>query len=188
MEFFSVVGIIALVFTIFVVIIYNGLVAKRNQVDNADSAIEVMLKKRFDLIPNLVETVKEYTTHEKDLLENITQLRSQVANANLSTEEKLAVEQQLGQQLSQLRINVENYPDLKASDNFINLQQNLNEVESQLSAARRTYNAAVLNLNNGIDQFPSNLVANMFNFKKRAFFEIDEIEMENPNIKKMFNA
>jgi len=167
---------------------YNSLIGRRNQVENAESSIEVMLKKRYDLIPNLVETVKKYMNHEKDLLENITALRSKlIAPSSLDKPKRLALENELSKGLSQLNISVENYPDLKANENFLNLQYNLNEIESQISASRRAYNASVLDYNNGLDKFPSNIIAGFFNFKREDFFDIDPAEANNPSVKNLFD-
>ena len=166
---------------------YNSLIGRRNQVQNAESSIEVMLKKRYDLIPNLVETVKKYMNHEKDLLENITALRSKLITSSLEKPKRIALENELSKGLSQLNISVENYPDLKANENFLNLQYNLNEIESQISASRRAYNASVLDYNNGLDKFPSNIIAGFFNFKREEFFDIDPAEANNPSVKNLFD-
>ena len=183
---------IALIVIIVIILIavaatYNSLIGRRNQVQNAESSIDVMLKKRYDLIPNLVQTVKQYMEHERELLENITALRSKLLTPSLAKSERNNLESQLTQGLQQLSISVENYPDLKANENFLNLQYNLNEIESQLSASRRAYNAAVLDYNNGLDKFPSNIVAGFFNFKREEFFDIDPIESKNPSVKDLFD-
>lgn len=167
--------------------IYNSLIGRRNQVRNAFSSIDVMLKKRFDLLPNLIETVKQYAGHEKQVLQNIVELRNGLQKPNLSSGERIEMENNLTSQISALNLTVENYPDLKANENFLNLQRNLTEIESQLSASRRTYNASVLDLNNGLEKFPSNIIGNMFNFKKETFFEIAEVEKANINVKDAFN-
>ncbi|MFK7748859.1 MAG: LemA family protein [Kordia sp.] len=178
---------IVVIILIAIAVIYNSLVGRRNQVQNAESSIDVMLKKRYDLIPNLVETVKQYMNHEKDLLENITALRSKLVTSSLDKPKRIALENELSQGLQQLNISVENYPDLKANENFLNLQYNLNEIESQLSASRRAYNASVLDYNNGLDKFPSNIIANAFNFRREEFFDVYPAERSNPNIKNLFN-
>ncbi|MEM6686541.1 MAG: LemA family protein [Bacteroidota bacterium] len=166
---------------------YNSLIGRRNQVQNAESSVDVMLKKRYDLIPNLVETVKQYMNHEKELLESITALRSKLISQPLGKSERNALENELSQGLRQLNINVENYPDLKANENFLNLQYNLNEIESQISASRRAFNAAVLDYHNGLDKFPSNIIAGFFNFKREEFFDIAPAERDNPSVKNLFN-
>lgn len=180
-------GIIVLVLLILIGI-YNSLIGRRNQVKNAFSSIDVMLKNRFDLLPNLIETVKQYAGHEKEVLANIVELRSGLQKPNLSNGERINMENQLTNQLSALNINVENYPDLKANENFLNLQRNLTEIESQLSASRRAYNASVLDLNNGLEKFPSNIIGGMFNFEKEEFFEIPSSQKENVNVKDIFNS
>lgn len=179
---------IVVIILIAVAAVYNSLIGRRNQVQNAESSIDVMLKKRHDLIPNLVETVKQYMNHEKDLLESITALRSKLISQPLSKSERNAMEGELSQGLSQLNINVENYPDLKANENFLNLQYNLNEIESQLSASRRAYNASVLDYNNGLDKFPSNIIANAFNFRREEFFDVYPAERKNPSVKNLFDS
>ncbi|AXG67927.1 LemA family protein [Kordia sp. SMS9] len=178
---------IVVIVLIAVAAVYNSLIGRRNQVQNAESSIDVMLKKRYDLIPNLVETVKQYMNHEKDLLENITALRSKLVTSSLDKPERRALESELSQGLQQLNISVENYPDLKANENFLNLQYNLNEIESQLSASRRAYNASVLDYHNGLDKFPSNIIAGFFNFKREEFFDIIPSESKNPNVKNLFD-
>lgn len=180
------IGIVVIIL-IAVAVTYNSLIGKRNQVQNAESSVDVMLKKRYDLIPNLVETVKQYMNHEKDLLESITALRSKLMTAPLEKSERNALENQLSKGLSQLNISVENYPDLKANENFLNLQYNLNEIESQLSASRRAYNASVLDYHNGLDKFPSNIIAGFFNFKREEFFDIAPAERKNPSVKDLFD-
>lgn len=184
--------IITLLFIIVIILIaiaitYNSLIGRRNQVQNAESSIDVMLKKRHDLIPNLVETVKQYMNHEKGLLERITALRSKLVTPSIDKSERNTLENELSKGLSQLNVSVENYPNLKANENFLNLQYNLNEIESQLSASRRSYNAAVLDYNNGLDKFPSSIIANFFNFKREGFFDIHPVERNNPNVKNLFD-
>ena len=179
-------GILVLVLII-VIGMYNSLVGRRNQVRNAFSSIDVMLKKRFDLLPNLIETVKQYAGHEKEVLQNIVELRNGLQKPNLSSGERVEMENKLTSQISALNLTVENYPDLKANENFLNLQRNLTEIESQLSASRRTYNASVLDLNNGLEKFPSNIIGGMFGFEKETFFEIASTERANINVKDAFN-
>ncbi len=178
---------ILVVIAIALIGIYNSLIGRRNQVKNAFSSIDVMLKKRFDLLPNLIETVKQYAGHEKEVLQNIVALRNGLEKPNLSSGERIEMENKLTNQISALNLTVENYPDLKASDNFLNLQRNLTEIESQLSASRRTYNASVLDLNNGLEKFPSNIIGGMFGFEKEAFFETIAAEKENISVKDAFN-
>jgi LemA protein len=172
---------------IIVIAIYNSFIKKKNQVENAFSSIDVMLKKRYDLIPNLIETVKSYMKHEKDLLTKVTELRSKAINPNVSADEKVAIDNEVRQTLGGIMVAVEQYPDLKASENFMQLQASFNEIEEQISAARRFYNSAVLQYNNAVEMFPSSIIAQMMNFSKRNFFEIPDVERENVDAKKLFN-
>lgn len=152
--------------------IYNTLVRLRNQVKNAWSQIDVQLKRRHDLIPNLIDTVKGYMQHERQTFETITAYRSQAMAANTVGEKSIA-ESKLGGALGQLRIAVENYPDLKANQNFLALQEELTSTENKISYSRQAYNDGVLGLNNKIQMFPSNIIAGMFGFKESEFFEIE---------------
>lgn len=173
---------IIIVLAIFVIGIYNGLVTKRNQVENSFAGIDVQLKKRYDLIPNLVESVKGYMKHESEVLTRLTQLRS-TPFAQLTDEQKVEMDKGMSQVVSGLRVSVEQYPDLKASDNVMHLQRTLTETEEQLSAARRSFNAAVMEYNNSLQTFPSNILANMFGFQKKTFFEAQDSERKNVEVK-----
>ena len=177
-------GLIALVVWM---VLYNTVVGRRNAVDGAFSSIDVMLKKRADLIPNLVASVKQYMLHEASLLERITSLRNTAVRSGVSEHDRLQAEGELSGALGQLRVAVENYPDLKASQNFLQLQGALNESEEQISAARRAFNAAVLDYNNAVDMFPYSVIAGMNNFEKREFFEIPESERQNVDVKSLFS-
>ncbi len=168
--------------------INNSLVNKKNQVENAFGSIDVQLKKRTDLIPNLVASVKEYMQHEAGLLTEITALRAQATNPDLPDEKRFEAESQLTNKLGALNIAVENYPDLKANQNFLQLQGSMNEVEEQISASRRAYNAAVTSYNNGVEMFPSNIIANSKGYKRKAVFEITEAERQNVDVKNLFNS
>lgn len=171
---------------IMVISMYNGLIRRRNELDNAFGGMDAQLKMRYDLIPNLVSVVKKYAEHERELLSKITELRSKVMGGNLSTDEKVAVDNKISEGLKSIMVAVENYPDLKASENFLQLQRSLNEVESQISAARRTYNAVITNYNNGIQVFPQNILANMLNMTHKPVFEIPQAERENVDVSKLF--
>jgi len=171
-----------------VIIIYNGLVGARNQVENAFGSIDVMLKKRYDLIPNLVETVKTYMKHEKDTLTNITALRTKAISGTITPDEKVQLENQISGAMRGLMVAVENYPDLKASDQFNMLQRSWNETEEQISAARRFYNSAVTSYNNSVQKFPSNIFAAMFGYKRKEVFVIPEVERQNISAKALFNS
>jgi LemA protein len=153
--------------------IYNRLVRYRNQIDNAWSQIDVQLRRRYDLIPNLVNTVKGYAAHEKAIFENVAAARSAGINAKTVGEQAQA-ENQITQALRQLFAVVENYPDLKANENFLALQEELTGTEGRIAFARQFYNDQVLGYNNVVQQLPSNIIASIGNFKLREFFEIEE--------------
>ncbi|MFC1932475.1 LemA family protein [Chloroflexota bacterium] len=173
---YIVLGIIALIL-IFVVANYNGLVRLRNQRQNAWAQIDVQLKRRYDLIPNLMETVKGYMTHERETLEAVTNARNlaqQTASGDVGARSK--AESELSGALSRLLVVVENYPDLKASQNFLALQEELTSTENKIGFSRQYYNDAVLRLNNKIQMFPSNMVAAMTGFKLGEFFEVTVAE------------
>lgn len=161
--------VVALLF--FVIISYNLIIRDKNLIKEAWSGIDVQLKRRHNLIPNLVSTVQGYSTHEKNLLESITQKRSAAVKYE-SIKDKAPAESDLSGMLKNLFIAVENYPNLKASENFRNLQNQLVEIEDQLQYARRYYNGAVRNYNTRVESFPSNMIASIFNFKQENFFEI----------------
>jgi LemA protein len=169
-------------------IMYNNLISKKNNVEYAFSSIDVMLKKRHDLIPNLVASVKQYMTHERGLLTEITELRNSVMQPDLSDSERFKAEGQLSSMLGKVQIAVENYPDLKANTNFLQLQAAMNEVEEQLSAARRAFNASVNGYNNSVEMFPTNILAGIMNLRRRDSFEIAETERANVNIDNLFNS
>jgi LemA protein len=174
--------VVIAVVVIFVISIYNSLIQLRNRVKNAWSQIDVQLKRRHDLIPNLIETVKGYMTHEREIMENITKYRSQAMDAG-SVGEKAQAESLLSGALGQLRVQVENYPDLKANQNFLSLQEELTSTENKISFARQSYNDQVLFYNNKIQMFPSNIIAGMFKFNEEEFFEVeDEKEKAVPKV------
>lgn len=173
----AILGAVALIF----IGIYNSLVVKRNQVDNAMAGIDVQLKKRYDLIPNLVETVKGYAKHEEEVLTRVVELRNTPYN-QMTAEQKNELDNNMQKLISGLRVNIEQYPDLKASANFIQLQRSLNETEEQLSASRRSFNASVMSYNNAVQSFPTNIVAGMFGFSQRTFFEARAEERENVKV------
>jgi LemA protein len=154
-----------------VALTFNGLIARRNRCESAFSTIDVMLQKRCDLIPNLVETVKGYATHERQVFEDVARLRAEAASGHLSTEESVAVNNQITSLLGNIMGIVENYPQLKASDNFLHLQRSLNEIEEELAAARRAYNAAVVDVNNAVQMFPSSIIASMAGIRPRTFLD-----------------
>lgn len=151
------------------IFLYNSLVSKRNQADNAFATIDVMLKKRFDLVPNLVAIAKQYAEHEKDVFTQIAGMRN-MTYGDLADSDKIEFDRAFNSAGARLIGLVESYPELKASENFLHLQRSLNETEEQLAAARRTYNAAVTDYNNQVETFPSSLIANMFKFTRKAVF------------------
>jgi len=169
------------------VFMYNNLVSKKNQVNNVFGSIDAVLKKRYDLIPNLVETVKQYVSHEKELLEEITRLRSQAIDDNKDMDTKVELENKITSAMDKLQVAVENYPDLKANENFLHLQRSMMEIEEQISAARRTYNSTVTSYNNAIEMFPSNVMANAMSYKPKNVFQISEKERQNVNMNNLFN-
>jgi len=177
-----IVAAVLVLLIIFVIGIYNALIGLRNQVDNAWSQIDVQLKRRHDLIPNLVETARGYMKHERGTFEAITNARSQAVGAKTVAEASKA-EGALGEALSKFMLMVENYPDLKASQNFLAVQEELASTENKISFSRQNYNDQVLFFNNKIQMFPSNTVANMFNFSKRDFFGLESAaEREVPKV------
>ncbi|MDR1583174.1 MAG: LemA family protein [Prevotellaceae bacterium] len=180
---------VIIVFLIIVYIsIYNNLISHKNQVAYADGSVNVMFKNRYDLIPNLVATVKQYMQHEKGLLEKLTELRSGIADkSHLDVKQMNEWEQQYQQTMKSFNVTVENYPDLKAGEQFLQLQASLNECEAQLAAARRTYNAAVMSYNNALEMFPSNIVASMINYKRKDMIEASQQERQNPNVGDLFS-
>lgn len=177
-----VVGIILVVLILFVVSTYNGLVGARNKVRDQFSQIDVQLKKRFDLIPNLVETVKGYAKHESETFEKVIQARNGYMNAK-DDDSKMKASKELSTGISKIFALAENYPELKANTNFTELQKELKDVEEKISYARQFYNDSVLMYNNKIEMFPSNIVAGIFHFTKENFFEAEAQEKENVKVK-----
>ena len=176
--------IIALII-IFVVSTYNGLITARHKVKNAWSQIDVQLQRRFDLIPNFVETVKGYMTHEKDTLTKVTELRSSWANAS-TVDEKAKLNNQLSDTLKTIMAISENYPDLKANQNFLDLQEELRNTENKISFSRQFYKDSVTMYNRKLEVFPSNLMANWFKFTAETLF-VAESEEARKNVKVDFN-
>jgi LemA protein len=166
-----------------VVGVYNGLVRLRNQVRNAWSQIDVQLKRRHDLIPNLVETVKGYAGHEKQTLQDVIEARSKAVGAT-GVEQQSQAEMGLSAALGRLMVVVEQYPDLKANQNFLALQEELTSTENKIGFARQHYNDNVMTYNTKVESFPANIIAGMFGFTKEAFFEIeDQAQREAPQVK-----
>lgn len=180
MELIIIFSIIFLFLIIAILKMYNKLIKLRNKVNQSESGIDVYLNQRFDLIPNLVECVKSYTKYESETLNKITELRS-VYNQNKGLDIEKATE--LNNIINKILVVAENYPELKASEQYLNLQKNLSKVESQLQAPRRIYNNDVTNYNTKIESIPNNIIAAVFGFKKAELFQIEEYKKENINIK-----
>lgn len=174
--------IILVLLLLYVTGTYNTLVSLRNKVKDQWSQIDVVLKNRNDLIPNIVETVKGYAKHEKETLNGVIEARSKMASAN-TPEDEMKAAGEVTQALGRLFALAESYPDLKANQNFMDLQNKLNEVEEKIRYARQFYNDSVLTYKNKLEMFPSNIVANMFGFKPEAFFEATEEERKNVQVK-----
>jgi LemA protein len=168
-----VIAIIVVLAVLYFIVKRNSIIADRNQVDEAWSGIDVQLKRRHDLVPNLVETVKGYATHESQTFEKTTQARAAAMQAQ-SVEETAQAEQQLTRALADVKAVAENYPELRATENFQQLSRNLSELEDEIQASRRIYNSNVQSYNTDIEQFPGSIVANQGNFEKREFFEIED--------------
>ena len=173
-----IVAIIALVIILIFILLYNQLIRERNQVNNAFSTVDVILKKRYDLIPNLVETVRGYGEHEKEVFEKVTSLRATAMNSK-EKNEVVKLDNEISQGISKLLLLAERYPDLKASNNYLKLQESLEQIENELSAARRTYNAADTEYNISIESFPTNIVSKIFGMKKNELFVIDDSIRKN---------
>ncbi|MDR2971886.1 MAG: LemA family protein [Bacteroidales bacterium] len=168
--FLVVLGIIVLL-VIFVISLYNRLVQLRNNRENAFADIDVQLKQRYDLIPQLVETVKGYAKHERETLARVIELRNQAVAAT-TIDGKIAAENQLSGVLAGLKVTLEAYPDLKANQNFLQLQEEMSDIENKLAAVRRYFNSATKELNNAVQTFPSNIIAGMFGFQKAQMFDL----------------
>jgi LemA protein len=180
--------IIGVVVILAVVFLYNSLIAKKNQVTNVFGTIDALLKKRYDLLPKLISTVKAYMHHEKSLLTEITEMRAKAVSGRLSDDEQVDLDNKLSKMLGGIMVAVENYPDLKANQNFLQLQRAMNEIEEQISAARRAYNAAVTAYNNAVEMFPTNVAASMMRYKIKKVFEISEEQREDVDAEKLFKS
>lgn len=180
MWIYIIIAIIALLL-IYIFILYNSFIKSNNRVKEAFSTMDVYLKKRWDLIPNLVETVKGYAKHEKDTLENVIKLRNN-AYDNMSNEDKIKTNEQLTKDISRIMILAENYPELKASDNFRDLSNQLTKIEDDIANSRKYYNAVVRLFNNKVEVFPNNIFAKVFGFKSKSMFEASASERESIKI------
>ena len=179
----SAIGIIVLVFVVLFIFIFNSLIMKRNMVDNAMALVDAYLKKRCDLIHNLVAAASQYMQHESETLSKIAEMRSQAKTVT----EKSDLDRQMTGSLRSFMVQLEAYPDLKASENIMHLQTSLNEIEEQLAAARRTYNSAVTDFNNAIEMVPGCFFAPMMRLSKRELFTIPEAEKANVDVNALFN-
>lgn len=171
---YIILGVVAVI-VVWAIVGYNRLVALTNRVQEAWADIDVQLKRRYDLIPNIVETVKGYATHENETLAKVTEMRTKAMSAG-TVEEHAAAENMLAGALKSLFAVSESYPDLKANTNFLDLQRELSDTENKLQAARRFYNSVVQELKNALEQFPSNVIGSAFSFKPREFFALAENE------------
>ena len=185
MGVFLIILVLVILIVVWAIGVYNNLIKARQKVKNSWSQIEVQLQRRFDLIPNLVETVKGYMGHEKDVLEKVTALRTSWANTS-DVSEKVRIDNELSGALKTIMAVSENYPDLKANQNFADLQNTLKETENKISFSRQFYNDAVTIYNTRLETFPSNLVASMFSFKAEALFNVEN-EAARQNVKVDFN-
>ena len=170
------------VLAIYFIVLYNSLVTKRNVLEEALSGIDVILKKRFDLIPNLIETVKGYLNHERETLESVVNLRNQALNAG-NADEKLQLDKKLGNAVGSIFALAENYPDLKANTNFLSLQSELSEIETEIERSKRYYNGTVRDYNITVESFPASMFSGSFGFLKRNFLELeDTAQRETPKV------
>lgn len=168
------------VLVLYFIAVYNGLVARKNQVREAWATVDTQLKRRYDLIPNLIETVRGAAKHEKETLTELTRARTTAMNTD--GQDSANAQNKITQTLKSLFAVAENYPELKANQNFLELQQELTDTETKIQAARQFYNTVVMGLNTQIEQFPSNIIANIFNIKTEKMFEIDESEKTTPKV------
>ena len=178
----AVIGIVVLLTVGWFISVYNTLVKLRNRVQNSWAQIDVQLKRRFDLIPNLVETVKGYAAHEKDVLEKVTQARSMVQSAQ-SLEQRQQAENMLTDTLRSLFAVAEAYPQLQANQNFMELQRELSDLEAKIAFARQFFNDTTMNYNTEIQSFPNNILAGMFNFQAMPYFQVDEVQRQAVQVK-----
>ena len=178
---YLIIGVIALL-VIYVLVTYNVFVKMKNRVDESFSTMDVYLKKRWDLIPNLVETVKGYAKHEKDTLQEVISLRN-TPYESMSDDEKVKTNQKLSQSVTKIMALAEAYPELKANENFKELSKDLSKIEEDIANSRKYYNGTVRTYNDKIEMVPSNIVAGIFGFKTRTMFEVDAAERENVKVK-----
>ena len=182
MGLYILIGILVLII-LFIIITYNSMIKSKNVVKEAFSTMDVYLKKRWDLIPNIVETVKGYATHEKNTLTEVIALRSDINEYDsLSDEEKLKTNEKITTKLGRIMMLAESYPELKANEGFLNLQKDLGKIEEDIAMSRKYYNAVVRDYNNKIETIPNNIVAKIFGFKSKTMFNIEANEKENVKV------
>jgi LemA protein len=179
--------VLLVIIVLYLILLYNNIIRKRNETDNAFGSVDAMLKKRYDLLPNLIEIVKQYTIHEASTLSDITKLRAGLTE-NLSNEARIRLHNDISRQLDRIMITAENYPDLKASQNFLKLQGSWNETEEQISASRRFFNSTVTDYNNAIQTFPASILADIFKFSPMNVLETKEQERQNISAKDLFRS
>jgi len=165
---------------ILIILMYNSIIYRKNQVDNAFAGIDTMLKKRYDLIPSLADTVKAYMKYEKDLIAKVTEIRTAYLSENAQNE-KILLSDNLAGKMNNFFVSVENYPDLKANENYLKLQAAWNEMEDQIAASRRFYNASVNDYHNSLEMFPTNIIAGFMGLKHLNYFSIKDEEKETPS-------
>ncbi|MDR0811334.1 MAG: LemA family protein [Paludibacter sp.] len=187
MTLFIIIAAIIVIIALWFILTFNNFVSKNNRVKQTTSSISVMLKQRNDMIPNLVAAVKNYVGHENGTLVKITELRSALQQT-LSEKEKMELNSELSQMLSKMKITVEAYPELKADKQFLRLEESIEEMEYQLQAARRTFNAAAVDFNNYVQMFPSSIIAGMKHYQLYELIEIPEVEKANVNVSALFNS
>lgn len=178
---------IVCVLVITTIILFNTMVGRKNRVQFAFAGMDTMLKKRFDLVPNLVSAVERYMTHEREVMLQLTSLRAKAVSGSATTDDLVQMDNQLTGALRSVFAMAENYPQLLASQNFLQLQGALNETEEQIAASRRAYNAAVTDYNNGCGMFPLNMVARLMGYQPKAWFEISDTERQNVSVKEMWS-
>ena len=179
-----IIAVILLILVVWMIGAYNGFVSSKNKIEEAFSTMDVYMKKRWDLIPNLVNTVKGYAEHEKETLSKVTEMRSK-SYESMTVNEKVEADRGLGSALGRLIATAESYPELKANENFVNLQNQLNQIENDIANSRKYYNGCVRQMNTKVESFPSNIIAGMFHFEKYQMFEVEDAG-ERQNVKVEF--
>ena len=178
--------VIAGIIVLFGVGMYNALIGKKNAIKNVFGAVDTLLKKRYDLIPNLVGSVQSYMKHEQEILTEVTRLRAEALSGNLSDEKKMELDQKMSKAIGGIMVAVENYPSLEANENFMQLQRTLNEVEEQTFRRAPRVNAAVTDYNNAVEMFPTKVMAQIMNYRTKRVFSIDSAERESVDVHELF--